>query len=389
MADASGSLGTDPTHTLSDEQHRQNIMTGVSIAMTLVAVACVGLRVYTRARIVRNMGAEDWTMVAAAFFVVVLMFEILIGAKLFKLSFSGASLTVVDMQNNIKLTLGIILVYKGVMTLIKISILLIYLRFAVSKTFGQLCKGTIYLLAVYQIIVIIVVPSQCRPLHKLWDFIGTVQGQCISANDFYSFTSAFHIAMDVWILALPIKMFLSIQRPTREKVELCVVFGLGIFTTICSIVRYQYLRLFTVSSDPFAASLPINTWSMVEVSVAIFCASLPTLRPLFSKSQRERTLEALQKKPPTIPRVGRVISIAFSDMKSLDRDSMSTISIGKEIEMGTFQMEAPPPVPPKDIKLRDSIRERQRALMDLESGGSGATSVDPYSETIYLKLGSH
>lgn len=99
--------------------------------------------------------------------------------------------------------MGIIVVYKGVMTLIKISIVLIYLRFgmksrsslplattnlvtAVSKTFERICMGTICLLATYQLIVIIVVPAQCRPLHKLWDFTGTVQGYCLNANDFYS-----------------------------------------------------------------------------------------------------------------------------------------------------------------------------------------------------------
>jgi len=66
MASASGSVGNLPLHSLSEEQRRQNLMVGVSIAMPMVSLACVGLRVYTRAFIVRNMGPEDWTMVAAA-----------------------------------------------------------------------------------------------------------------------------------------------------------------------------------------------------------------------------------------------------------------------------------------------------------------------------------
>lgn len=216
--------------------------------------------------------------------------------------------------------------------------------------------------------------------------------------------------MDIWILVLPIKMFLSIQRPPREKLALFFVFGLGIFTTICSIVRYQYLRLFTVSADPFAATLPINTWSMVEVSVAILCASLPTLRPLFSKAQRKRTEDALQKRPPAIPHVGRVISINF-DMKS-GRDSISTISIGKEVELETFRLDTPPPVPPKDAALFDSMSiksamsrnatlvdtmsvksARSQALRDLESnrdlerGDPFADRNERLIDTIYLKLG--
>jgi hypothetical protein len=42
-----------------------------------------------------------------------------------------------------------------------------------------------YLLAAYQLIVIIVVPTQCAPLKKLWDFTGEVEGHCINANAFY------------------------------------------------------------------------------------------------------------------------------------------------------------------------------------------------------------
>jgi hypothetical protein len=66
MTEASGSVGILPLHSLTEEQHRQNIMIGVSIATTLVSLGCVGLRVYTRAFIVRNIGPEDWTMMAAA-----------------------------------------------------------------------------------------------------------------------------------------------------------------------------------------------------------------------------------------------------------------------------------------------------------------------------------
>jgi hypothetical protein len=73
----------DPKYAPGAEQARQDVMVGVSVAMTLIggthtslqiccftgadsSVTCVALRVYTRAFIVRKMGVEDWTMVAAA-----------------------------------------------------------------------------------------------------------------------------------------------------------------------------------------------------------------------------------------------------------------------------------------------------------------------------------
>ena len=108
--------------------------------------------------------------------------------------------------------------------------------------------------------------------------------------------SAFHIATDVFILVLPYKLVLTIQRPMREKIGLVFVFGLGIFSTACSVARLQYLRIYTNSHDPFYDSLPISVWSVVEINIAILCASLATLKPLVSKSQRARTRSARRPK---------------------------------------------------------------------------------------------
>jgi hypothetical protein len=41
------------------------------------------------------------------------------------------------------------------------------------------------LLLVNLLIVYIVVPAQCTPLNKLWDFTNSVEGSCIDTNAFY------------------------------------------------------------------------------------------------------------------------------------------------------------------------------------------------------------
>lgn len=54
-------------------------------------------------------------------------------------------------------------------------------------------------------------------------------------------------------------------------------------------MRLHAIRIYTESNDPFFDSVPINLWSMVEVNVGILCASIPSLKALFSKGQRERS----------------------------------------------------------------------------------------------------
>jgi hypothetical protein len=106
------------------------------------------------------------------------------------------------MYLHIQLILGIVVTYKMIVTLIKISILMLYIRLgkhllwpyrivadisglAFSRGFEILCKATIAVLVAYQVAVVIIVPAQCTPLEKLWDFSGQVQGHCINANVFY------------------------------------------------------------------------------------------------------------------------------------------------------------------------------------------------------------
>jgi hypothetical protein len=53
------------------------------------------------------------------------------------------------------------------------------------------------LLVAYQVIVVIVVPTQCTPLKKLWDFKGEVQGHCINANAFYHGQFSTDVGLDM------------------------------------------------------------------------------------------------------------------------------------------------------------------------------------------------
>jgi hypothetical protein len=171
--------------------------------------------------------------------------------------------------------------------------------------------------------------------------------------------------MDLWILALPIKLIMRIPRPPREKIALFIIFGLGIISTLASIIRLQSLRIFTLSNDPFYDSLPINTWSMVEVNIGILCASIPTLKPLLSKAQSHRSKYGVGK---------------YKNMKDDESDwgmdsKAPILKTGKDLiitlQPGTLKGttsrgyeeceldDRPPPPPPKDEKYGATLQARE------------------------------
>ena len=105
-------------------------------------------------------------------------------------------------------------------------------------------------------------------------------------------SSAFNIITDIWILILPIKTLRTINRPKREKVALFLIFGAGWFAAASSIVRLHTIYKYTEASDPVREGILVNIWSIIEVTVAIACASVSALKPIFSSRQRRITLAA-------------------------------------------------------------------------------------------------
>jgi hypothetical protein len=98
-------------------------------------------------------------------------------------------------------------------------------------------------------------------------------------------TSGLNICTDIWILALPVKTLIHINRPKHEKIALMAIFGVGMFATITSIIRLHTIYTYTLAKDPFQESILVNLWSVIETNTAIVCASVPALKPLFTPAQ--------------------------------------------------------------------------------------------------------
>ncbi|EGO61544.1 hypothetical protein NEUTE1DRAFT_98643 [Neurospora tetrasperma FGSC 2508] len=210
-----------------------------------------------------------------------------------------STLTMQNMVNFLKIVLAIEVMYYVNVFCIKVSILFTYIRF-----------GTIVLHVVFVLVCIFTTLGQCQPIHKFWDITGTVKGTCINTTAFFycenssapfplpiltppTVTSSFNIVTDIWILLLPISTLREIHRPPREKVALFLIFGVGTFATIASIVRLHTIYTYTLATDPFHEGTKVNLWSVIEVTIAISCASVSALKPMFSRRQRRLTLGAI------------------------------------------------------------------------------------------------
>ncbi|KXX78406.1 hypothetical protein MMYC01_205889 [Madurella mycetomatis] len=270
--------------TYAADQWRQDELVITASIFTSLSILIVTTRSFVRAVLIRKFGADDATIVVALLFCICYLAEIIIG-KQNGIGHAMSELSLDNMLNQIKaslVTLAIQLTYYAAVSFIKFSILCMYLRFVATPTLRRVCIGMIVFHSLFFIVCIAVTLAQCQPLHKMWDIMGTVDGKCINTTAFFYFTSGFNIVTDVIILALPIRTLIGINRPLKEKIALVCVFGVGTFATIVAMVRLHTIYTYTLAEDPFQNGILVNLWSVIEINVAVGCASAPALKPLFT-----------------------------------------------------------------------------------------------------------
>ena len=74
--------------------------------------------------------------------------------------------------------------------------------------------------------------------------------------------------------------------PLRKKLVAVSIFLIGLFVTVCSVIRLQYLVQWGTTDNPTWYYNPIALWSAIECNLAIFCACLPSIAGLFQRVYR-------------------------------------------------------------------------------------------------------
>jgi hypothetical protein len=99
---------------------------------------------------------------------------------------------------------------------------------------------TIVLLA--GLVSIFMTALQCRPFSARWSYITLARTDpatysCISLQSSQTALRALHISTDILLLLYPTLILYRIQMPLRKKLAISIVFSLGLFSVVCSVVR--------------------------------------------------------------------------------------------------------------------------------------------------------
>ncbi|KAJ2986095.1 hypothetical protein NUW58_g5193 [Xylaria curta] len=205
-------------------------------------------------------------------------------------------------QENISYLLTLSLVgsclYLVTRMLIRVSILLFYLRIFHTPGAKGVITWTLAVAVIYSFILLFPVIFQCSPVDYLWlQWDGTHQGHCINHRAFVWAVGCIGIALDFWAVLIAFNLASRLQLPRKKKIMVSVMFTVGLVAIAVSIARLPYINQFTQSENPSIDWVPITMWSSLESDIGLICACLPSLPALLKTRPVLKILGSIKSNP--------------------------------------------------------------------------------------------
>lgn len=115
------------------------------------------------------------------------------------------------------------------MSLLKVSVLLFYLKVFPKRGF----RHAVYIMAglniVYAMVYGFVVIFQCTPVNGAWlSWDKEYNSRCMNQNILGWSTASINIALDLATIALPLPSLAKLKMPMRKKLQIMLMFAVGI-----------------------------------------------------------------------------------------------------------------------------------------------------------------
>ncbi|KAJ4347253.1 uncharacterized protein N0V89_011193 [Didymosphaeria variabile] len=187
---------------------------------------------------------------------------------------------------------------------VKASVLLFYQTVFATPGFRRAVIATQLVLLAWIIAFFFVTLFQDNPIPRNWGEPGTA----INWRIFYIVEIATDVALDIFILCLPLPVIHRLRISKKKKWLISGVFWLGAVIVVASTVRLYYMvkvkQEFQDNDDDFSCKAydpldqtlrspltvtTINTiiWGSIEPCMSVVAACLPILGPVFFKNKRE------------------------------------------------------------------------------------------------------
>ncbi|KAH8900557.1 hypothetical protein GQ53DRAFT_622317, partial [Thozetella sp. PMI_491] len=253
--------------------------------LTSLSALIMVLRVVQRLQFNATLFPEDWLMILVYFIsvagVLINIYGLTangLGRDTWTISFDSISRFLLFLYINE-------LVYSTEVFLVKVSLLVFYLRIFTRIVARRVIQATVAFCLLLTLAFNLVATFQCRPIKAFWEeWDQERNGKCLNMNLIVWVNAMASIAVEIWMLVVPLSQLWQLRLQWKKKLGVSLMFGVGIFVTAVSILRLQSLVEFSQSVNPTWDMYSLIYWSIIERNVSIICARLPNLRLLLSRA---------------------------------------------------------------------------------------------------------
>lgn len=209
------------------DRSRQLIVTTCS--MVSLAAAFVATRFWFKIFIGKMaLGGDDWFSLAAVVAIIPSAFLLVYGLAANGIGRDIWTLEPQQITNALMYFHISACLYFVDTALVKLSMICFYLRIFPARTTRWWLLGTVMSTTIWTTIFVLVTIFQCRPVSYFWtQWNGMQSGSCLDANAIAWSHASINIALDVWILAVPLWELRALQLHWRKKMAVALMFCVG------------------------------------------------------------------------------------------------------------------------------------------------------------------
>ncbi|KAI0451402.1 CFEM domain-containing protein [Xylaria acuta] len=128
---------------------------------------------------------------------------------------------------------------------------------------------------------------QCTPIDYFWlQWDKEHEGHCIDASKVTLSGGVIDLFWTLLIVVIPLPYILRLKLPPYKKFAVTIMFTLAISTIVIMGYRFTTIEAYhggddNVRQNPTISGIGVTFWSAIELDVALICACLPSVYPLF------------------------------------------------------------------------------------------------------------
>lgn len=289
---------------MADLQIHANLAIAAGAVFIPVCTCCVGFRVYARRLHEVQLGADDWTVIAALVFVIAMGVTLITEVGLKELGYPAPDPSTAVGKPNANIAFWPVEILQvPALGLVKASFILLYRRIFTKRTapvfnwitLSMLCVIISWTVAFFFSIVFI-----CgNDFSAYWTSTLVEKAHCVNTSMLHNAFAISDVVTDAIIITLPMPMVWRLHLTTRRKLGICAIFGLGAFTVGASIVRMViFIQATSVNYNPHADFEFLCTsglyWSMIESGLGLCAACLPVQYGLMKSKTIQSVVKSVQ-----------------------------------------------------------------------------------------------